>query len=125
MEFGYFTLSDNHYDDNKRGANQFVADILDEAVYAEEVGGDGLATDQPTVVTNRLGEIPGGTRLTWEHTGFHGIEGVFMSRLLGRVRRKMLSESRNVRRPNRLAVVRHCSRASGHGFHHIQPVRIC
>jgi hypothetical protein len=39
-----------------------------------------------------LGEIPGGTRLTWEHTGFHGIEGAFMSQLLGRVRRKMLSE---------------------------------
>src|SRR5438552_3936881 len=38
MEFGYFTLSDNHYDDNRREANQFVADILDEAVYAEEVG---------------------------------------------------------------------------------------
>src|SRR5438067_2501350 len=38
MEFGYFTLSDNHYVDNRRGANQFVADILDEALYAEEVG---------------------------------------------------------------------------------------
>jgi alkanesulfonate monooxygenase SsuD/methylene tetrahydromethanopterin reductase-like flavin-dependent oxidoreductase (luciferase family) len=38
MEFGYFTLSDNHYDDNQRGANQFIADILDEAIYAEEVG---------------------------------------------------------------------------------------
>src|SRR5690348_4920176 len=38
MEFGYFTLSDNHYDDNRRNANQLVADILDEAVYAEEVG---------------------------------------------------------------------------------------
>jgi alkanesulfonate monooxygenase SsuD/methylene tetrahydromethanopterin reductase-like flavin-dependent oxidoreductase (luciferase family) len=38
MQFGYFTLSDNHYADNPRGANQFVADILDEAVYAEEVG---------------------------------------------------------------------------------------
>jgi len=38
MEFGYFTLSDNHYDNNHRGASQFVADILDEAVYAEEVG---------------------------------------------------------------------------------------
>jgi len=38
MEFGYFTLSDNHYDNNPRGANAFVADILDEAVYAEEVG---------------------------------------------------------------------------------------
>jgi uncharacterized protein YndB with AHSA1/START domain len=49
-------------------------------------------TDRPTVVTNTLEEIPGGTRLTWEHTGFHGIEGVFMSRLLGRVRRKMLKQ---------------------------------
>ena len=38
MDFGYFTLSDNHYRDNRRGANEFVADILDEAVYAEEVG---------------------------------------------------------------------------------------
>ncbi len=38
MQFGYFTLSDNHYADNRRGANEFVADILDEAVYAEAVG---------------------------------------------------------------------------------------
>ena len=47
--------------------------------------------DQPTIVTNLLEEIPGGTRLTWEQRGFHGIEGAFMSRLLGRVRRKMLA----------------------------------
>jgi alkanesulfonate monooxygenase SsuD/methylene tetrahydromethanopterin reductase-like flavin-dependent oxidoreductase (luciferase family) len=38
MKFGYFTLSDNHYESNTRDANTFVADILDEAVYAEEVG---------------------------------------------------------------------------------------
>jgi len=38
MEFGYFTLSDNHYDNNPRTANRLIADILDEAVYAEEVG---------------------------------------------------------------------------------------
>ena len=49
-------------------------------------------TDRPTVVTNMLAEIAGGTRLTWEHTGFHGIEGAFMARLLAHVRRKMLSE---------------------------------
>ena len=49
-------------------------------------------TDEPTVVTNILEEIPDGTRLTWEHTGFSGIEGSFMSWLLGRVRRKMLSQ---------------------------------
>jgi len=37
MQFGYFTLSDNHYENNHRDANAFVNDILDEAVYAEEV----------------------------------------------------------------------------------------
>jgi alkanesulfonate monooxygenase SsuD/methylene tetrahydromethanopterin reductase-like flavin-dependent oxidoreductase (luciferase family) len=38
MQFGYFTLSDNHYENNRRSANQFVNDILAEAVYAEELG---------------------------------------------------------------------------------------
>jgi hypothetical protein len=38
MQFGYFTLSDNHYADNSRAPNQFVADIIDEALYAEQVG---------------------------------------------------------------------------------------
>jgi alkanesulfonate monooxygenase SsuD/methylene tetrahydromethanopterin reductase-like flavin-dependent oxidoreductase (luciferase family) len=38
VKFGYFTLSDNHYDNNSRTANNFVANIIDEAVYAEEVG---------------------------------------------------------------------------------------
>jgi alkanesulfonate monooxygenase SsuD/methylene tetrahydromethanopterin reductase-like flavin-dependent oxidoreductase (luciferase family) len=38
MKFGYFTLSDNHYADNSRDANRFVADILDETVYADELG---------------------------------------------------------------------------------------
>src|ERR1700687_2438996 len=38
MQFGYFTLSDNHYLDNRRSANQLVADILDEALYADAVG---------------------------------------------------------------------------------------
>jgi len=38
MEFGYFTLSDNHYRDNPRNANQFVADITAEALYADQIG---------------------------------------------------------------------------------------
>src|SRR5487761_1516766 len=38
MDFGYFTLSDNHYENNNRAPNVFVADILDETLYAEEVG---------------------------------------------------------------------------------------
>ncbi len=38
MQFGYFTLSDNHYRDNRRSPNQFIADIIDEALYAEQIG---------------------------------------------------------------------------------------
>src|ERR1044072_3629147 len=38
MDFGYFTLSDNHYDNNPRTPNQFVADITDEALYADALG---------------------------------------------------------------------------------------
>jgi len=38
MKFGYFTLSDNAYRDNQRPANQFVLEITDQAVYAEQVG---------------------------------------------------------------------------------------
>src|SRR5438105_2803946 len=38
MDSGYFTLSDNHYDNNPRTSNEFVADITAEALYAEELG---------------------------------------------------------------------------------------
>ena len=38
MKFGYFTLSDNHYENNTRSANQFVADITAEALYADTLG---------------------------------------------------------------------------------------
>jgi alkanesulfonate monooxygenase SsuD/methylene tetrahydromethanopterin reductase-like flavin-dependent oxidoreductase (luciferase family) len=38
MEFGYFTLSDNHYLNNTRAPNQFIADITDEALYADQLG---------------------------------------------------------------------------------------
>jgi alkanesulfonate monooxygenase SsuD/methylene tetrahydromethanopterin reductase-like flavin-dependent oxidoreductase (luciferase family) len=38
VDFGYFTLSDNHYENNTRSANQFVADITDEALYADQLG---------------------------------------------------------------------------------------
>jgi alkanesulfonate monooxygenase SsuD/methylene tetrahydromethanopterin reductase-like flavin-dependent oxidoreductase (luciferase family) len=38
VDFGYFTLSDNHYANNPRGANQLVADITNEALYAEQLG---------------------------------------------------------------------------------------
>jgi alkanesulfonate monooxygenase SsuD/methylene tetrahydromethanopterin reductase-like flavin-dependent oxidoreductase (luciferase family) len=38
MEFGYFTLSDNHYDNNSRSPNEFVANIAAEALYADQLG---------------------------------------------------------------------------------------
>jgi alkanesulfonate monooxygenase SsuD/methylene tetrahydromethanopterin reductase-like flavin-dependent oxidoreductase (luciferase family) len=38
MDFGYFTLSDNHYTNNTRTANQLVADIADEVLYADQLG---------------------------------------------------------------------------------------
>ena len=38
MKFGYFTLSDNHYANNTRTANQYVADIAAESIYADEIG---------------------------------------------------------------------------------------
>ncbi|MBI3435386.1 MAG: LLM class flavin-dependent oxidoreductase [Proteobacteria bacterium] len=38
MDFGYFTLSDNHYDNNPRTPNQFVSDIVAQAIYADEIG---------------------------------------------------------------------------------------
>ena len=38
MEFGYFTLSDNHYVGNTRSSNQYTADITNEAIYADEIG---------------------------------------------------------------------------------------
>ena len=38
MEFGYFTLSDNHYENNTRSANTFIQDITDEALHAERLG---------------------------------------------------------------------------------------
>jgi luciferase family oxidoreductase group 1 len=38
MKFGYFTLSDNNYRDNDRSPNQCVSDILEQALYAEELG---------------------------------------------------------------------------------------
>lgn len=52
------------------------------------VGGAGEA---PTRVTYRLAPHAGGTRFSYEHVGFTGIGGFLMVRLLGRVRRRMLT----------------------------------
>lgn len=49
-------------------------------------------TDEVTHVTYRLEETADGTRFTWHHTGFTGVGGFAMSRLLATVRTKMLTE---------------------------------
>jgi uncharacterized protein YndB with AHSA1/START domain len=44
-----------------------------------------------TEVAYRLEPYGGGTRFTYDHTGFSGIGGFVMAQLLGNVRRKMLT----------------------------------
>ncbi len=49
-------------------------------------------SDDVTEVTYLLEETGSGTRFTWRHTGFRGLGGFAMSKLLGNVRRKMLTD---------------------------------
>ena len=51
------------------------------------VGGAG---DDVTVVTCTLETIPTGTRLRWQHTGFRGVGGFVIAKILGAVRKRML-----------------------------------
>jgi uncharacterized protein YndB with AHSA1/START domain len=46
--------------------------------------------DDVTLVTYRLEPLHSGTRLVWEHTGFTGIGGFVVSKVLARVLRTML-----------------------------------
>ena len=57
MDFGYFTLSDNHYANNTRSSNQFVADIT-----AEEVGDTAvyLLSDLSRGVTGEIHHVDAG-----------------------------------------------------------------
>lgn len=48
--------------------------------------------DDVTEVRYLLEETANGTRFTWEHTGFTGLGGFAMSKLLGSVRRKMMTD---------------------------------
>src|SRR5665213_3587558 len=38
MDFGYFTLSDNHYEGNRRSGAAFIRDILAETLHADRLG---------------------------------------------------------------------------------------
>ncbi len=51
----------------------------------------GEESAKPTTVTYWIEPRADGTRFTFEHTGFTGVGGFFMAKLLGAVRRKMLS----------------------------------
>jgi len=46
---------------------------------------------KPTYVTYHIEPHDGGTRFTFDHTGFTGPGGFFMAKLLGSVRKKMLA----------------------------------
>jgi uncharacterized protein YndB with AHSA1/START domain len=46
---------------------------------------------KPTYVTYQIEPHDGGTRFTYAHTGFTGLGGFFMAKLLGSVRKKMLT----------------------------------
>jgi uncharacterized protein YndB with AHSA1/START domain len=49
-------------------------------------------SDRPSHVSYELEPTVDGTRFTYRHTDFRGIEGMVMSRLLARVRRRMLTQ---------------------------------
>jgi uncharacterized protein YndB with AHSA1/START domain len=51
----------------------------------------GEENGKPTFVSYQIEPRIGGTRFTFEHTGFTGVGGFFMAKLLGAVRRKMLN----------------------------------
>jgi uncharacterized protein YndB with AHSA1/START domain len=51
----------------------------------------GEENGETTIVTYRMEPLPDGTRFTFEHTGFTGVGGFFMAKILGAVRTKMLS----------------------------------
>ena len=50
------------------------------------------STGDTTEVVYRIEPYAGGTRFTYDHTGFTGLSGFFMAQLLGHVRRKMLNQ---------------------------------
>ncbi|WAL68600.1 SRPBCC domain-containing protein [Amycolatopsis cynarae] len=52
------------------------------------VGSEG---EEPTYVRYELDPAPGGTRFTYRHTGFSGVGGFAMAKMLGSIRKKMLT----------------------------------
>jgi len=56
MKFGYFTLSDNHYESNARSVEQLMADIVVEAVHADRLGMHSVWIGEHHF--NRRGSIP-------------------------------------------------------------------
>ena len=52
----------------------------------------GEENGKPTYVTYRIEPHDAGTRFTYEHTGFTGAGGFLLAKLLGSVRKKMLTQ---------------------------------
>jgi len=83
-----------YYAKPQRGWRGFVeCEVLEvrerELLRYSWIGNEG---QKPTVVTYRLEPIPGGTRLRFEHTGFEGVGGFMLAKLMmGPGWRKMLS----------------------------------
>ena len=51
----------------------------------------GAEGETPSQVRYQLEPIPGGTRFTYHHTGFTGIGGFAMAKMLGSIRTRMLT----------------------------------
>jgi uncharacterized protein YndB with AHSA1/START domain len=69
--------------------NCVVLRVQEPTLFSYTWQGDG--DNDTTEVTYRLRAHQGGTRFTYDHTGFTGIGGFVMAQLLGNVRRKMLT----------------------------------
>ena len=67
-----------------------VLEVKDEALLRYSWHGADDAKDDVTQVTCRLEPHEHGTRFTWEHTGFTGVGGFIVGKILASVRRKML-----------------------------------
>jgi uncharacterized protein YndB with AHSA1/START domain len=66
-----------------------VLEVREQALLRYSWKGD-AKDDDVTEVICRLESVNGGTRLTFEHTGFSGVGGFVVSKILASVRKKML-----------------------------------
>jgi uncharacterized protein YndB with AHSA1/START domain len=68
-----------------------VLEVREPSLLRFSWAGDGDGDGGKTEVVYRIEPHDGGTRFTYAHTGFTGASGFLMARLLGSVRKKMLT----------------------------------